>query len=46
MAKNQFRFRQGLSLPEFLSQFGTGEQCRQALIRWRWSNRVKRAARS
>ena len=36
MAKNQVQFQQGLSLPGFLSQFGTEEQCGQALIRWRW----------
>ncbi len=46
MAKNQVQFRQGLSLPEFLSQFGTEEQCVKTLVRWRWPDRVKRAASS
>ena len=36
MAKNQVQFQKGISLPEFLSQFGTEEQCRQALLGWRW----------
>ena len=36
MAKNRIQFQQGLSLPEFLSQFGTDEQCRQAILQWRW----------
>lgn len=36
MAKNRVQFQAGLSLPEFLSRFGTEEQCRQAVQQWRW----------
>lgn len=38
MAKNQIQFQQGYSLPEFFKEFGTTEQCEQALAKWRWPN--------
>ena len=36
MCKNKIQFQQGLSLQSFLSQFGSEDQCRNALVRWRW----------
>lgn len=36
MAKNQVQFQKGLSLIEFLSEYGTEEQCHSALYQWRW----------
>lgn len=38
MAKNKVQFQPGLSLPAFLSRYGSEEQCRQALIEQRWPN--------
>ena len=36
MPKNTVQFQKGYSLPEFFHDYGTEEQCEQALVRWRW----------
>ena len=36
MARNPIQFQKGISLTEFLSLYGTEEQCFDALYRWRW----------
>lgn len=36
MAKNQVQFQRGLSLPQFLKEYGTEVQCHNALFKWRW----------
>jgi len=36
MPKNRIQFQRGLSLPEFLSTYGTEEHCRKALFQFRW----------
>ncbi|MDP3664294.1 MAG: transposase, partial [Nitrosomonas sp.] len=36
MAMNRIQFQAGLSLPAFLAQFGTDEQCADALEAFRW----------
>ena len=36
MAQNPIQFQKGLSLPDFLKEYGTEAQCEQALERWRW----------
>ena len=37
-ARNPVQFQKGISLNEFLSFYGTEEQCFEALYRWRWPN--------
>ena len=36
MSMNRVQFQPGLSLPEFYRQFGTEEQCAEALEQARW----------
>ncbi len=36
MTQNTIQFQKGLSLPDFLKDYGTEEQCEQALEQWRW----------
>lgn len=36
MPQNRIQFQKGLSVPEFLQDYGTEEQCKQALEQWRW----------
>ena len=36
MAKNSIQFQPGLSLPDFLSRYGSQSQCRDALFALRW----------
>jgi transposase-like protein len=36
LARNPIQFQKGMSLGEFQARFGSDEQCRQAVLRWRW----------
>lgn len=36
MAQNPIQFQKGMSLPEFLDEYGNEEQCERVLERWRW----------
>jgi hypothetical protein len=36
MSKNKVQFQKGYSLADFIKDYGTEEQCRQALFNWRW----------
>ena len=38
MSKNQVQFQAGYSLPELFNEYGTEEQCMEALTAWRWPN--------
>ncbi len=38
MAKNKVQFQKGYSLTSFLSDYGTEEQCQQALFQWKWAS--------
>ncbi len=41
MSKNSIQFQPGLSLKEFLSQYGQEEQCEKAAFNWRWPQGFK-----
>lgn len=41
MAKNKVQFQKGLSLRKFFTQFGSEEQCNNALFHWRWPSGFK-----
>jgi len=36
--RDAIQFQKGHSLAAFMERFGTEEQCRQALAKWRWSD--------
>ena len=36
MASNKVQFQKGLSEAQFASLYGTEDQCREAVMRWRW----------
>ncbi len=36
MSRNKVQFQKGLSEPRFRDLYGSEDQCRQALFRWRW----------
>lgn len=36
MSKNQIQFQNGYSLPELFNDYGSEEQCKQALFQWKW----------
>jgi hypothetical protein len=36
MAKNKVQFQKGISALQFHEQYGTEEQCREVLFKWRW----------
>ncbi len=36
MSMNRVQFQPGLSMPEFIQQFGSEAQCETALIQTRW----------
>ena len=38
MSKNKIQFQKGLSLTEFLKEYGNEEQCFEALVKLRWPN--------
>ena len=41
MAQNRIQFQPGMSMPEFIAQYGTEEQCTAALEEARWSDRFR-----
>lgn len=41
MSKNKIQFQKGLSLGAFLKEYGTEDQCFQALVKLRWPNGFK-----
>ena len=36
MARNKVQFQKGVSLNDFIKQYGTEDQCFDALYAWRW----------
>ena len=38
MARNWIQFQKGYSLTQFVEEYGSEEQCMDALFRWRWPN--------
>jgi len=36
MARNKVQFQKGISLSEFLKDYGSEEQCFKSLVEWRW----------
>lgn len=36
MPKNKVQFQKGQSMPDFLAQYGTEDQCRNVLFNLRW----------
>ena len=38
MARNWIQFQKGYSLTQFMEDYGTEDQCTEALFRWRWPN--------
>src|SRR5713226_8791088 len=36
MARNKVQFQKGLSEAQFAVLYGTEDQCREAVMRWRW----------
>ena len=44
MAMNQVQFQQGLSMTQFMAQYGTEAKCRRALFRSRWPRGYRCAA--
>ena len=38
MARNAVQFQKGYSLGQFFAEYGTEDQCAEALERWRWPN--------
>ena len=38
MPKNKVQFQSGYSLVELFHHYGTEDQCKQALFKWRWPN--------
>ena len=36
MARDKVQFQKGLSEAQFASLYGTEDQCREAVMRWRW----------
>jgi transposase-like protein len=41
MARNKVQFQKGVSLTEFIGNYGTEEQCFDALYAWKWPNGYK-----